>query len=103
MLTQAQKKESLALVRMDDYKYDPWGTCMMHGFGIADVLNAYEGETPSEWEYRPAMSGPDTEEWPASEYADGYEDDSTRAERLEYAGNVLSRYARLLEHAGRNY
>lgn len=103
-MTRDERRDALALVREDD-DGDSWGTCMMHWFGIANTIHGYIGETPAEWRYRPGLFVNDvlTDEWPDREYAEAYRDERLSVEQLLYAGNVLERWSRMLDRAGRSY
>jgi hypothetical protein len=105
MLTRQERRDALALVREDDTDGDPFGTCMMHWFGIANTLEGYAGETPADWQYRPGLFVNDSlsEEYPDSYYAEEVRDSRLTIEQLTYAGNVLARWSQLLKHAGKDY
>lgn len=109
-------------IRLDDIRYDPWGTCTAWHFAVARVLDAMGADVPSEWEFRrsPAdratvedIAGPEDDdeddddreelEYPDADVALMVLSDETDAETLVYWGNVLDRYARLCTHHGRNY
>ena len=92
----------MELVRMDDIGYDPWGTAMQHWFGIANVLTVNVYDVPAHWQYRPGADET-TEEWPDSEYQWLLDEGYVTADDLRRAGNVLARYARACERAGRSY
>lgn len=115
------RREALALYRMDAGG-NPRGDCMSHLHGIADILHHTIG-TPEAWEYRHPSGTNCLQEiadclvdqqgqdyphgecdcsWPDMEYAT-YADGRTGVAMLTYAGNVLSRYARVLERAGKDY
>jgi hypothetical protein len=99
------KRAALDAVRMDDYKYDPWGTCMMHWFGVANVLYSEFGEVPADWEFRPGMGAGeiDSEESPDYQYLESLRAGELTENDLIYAGNVLSRWSNRLKRAGRDY
>ena len=97
------KREALASVREDDIKYDPWGTCMMHWFGISETLYWETGEVPADWEYSPGMAGEPSDEPPGTDYAEALKSGRLTVADLTYAGNVLSRWSHVLERAGRDY
>lgn len=82
---------------------DSWGTCMTHWFGIANALEASGLIVPEEWQYRPGALGPDVESWPNSEYYDDLQSGYHSPEDLIEAGNVLQRWASMLECAGKDY
>lgn len=103
MLTREERREALDLVRMDD-DGDSWGTCMLHWFGVANVLYAYTGGVPSDWEYRPGLMTMDAlTEWPDSEYAALYTGRQLTVVQLMYIGDVMMRWSSMLRHAGRDY
>ena len=105
-LTHDQRRAALDLVRMDD-DGDPWGTCMMHWFGVAEVLYWEHGEVPAAWEFHPGIVPANAEdeitEWPGTEYRDALRRGDLSAEQLTYVGNVLDRWSRCIRHAGRDY
>lgn len=85
---------------------DSWGEAMGTFFAVADVIWHRTAETiPSEWGYRhsPVCDEVDDESWPHSEIASMHADGDVSDEQLVSAGNVLSRYADLLEAAGQSY
>lgn len=86
-------------------KGDPWGSTMSAAFAIADHLHFGFGWTPAQWEFSPAMGGPDEEPWDYQDIADVLENLSyqEKSNALVHAGNVLLKYRGLLESMGRNY
>ena len=87
---------------------DAWGDTMGWWFGIADVLwHAENGtiEIPAHWQYRhsPVCREVDLDDWPGSEIAEGHAAGYYSADDLLYAGEVLTRYAALLDKAGLSY
>jgi hypothetical protein len=97
------------LVMFDDLRYDPWGTAMSHHFAICEVLYHDDIHVPSEWEYRHGMGHDqldqdiDGEDCTAMDYVYMLSNGTVTHDDLIHAGNVLSRYERLLEHLGRSY
>ena len=123
--------ERIALMAgcMDDREHDPWGETMHMFFDVASVLDMTDVEgdvTPgpfARWDYRRAPSTVPAVETVAAraegEFNEGeFEGDYTYAQvmlafgyvegavtqaDLVYAGDVLHKYACLLERAGKNY
>ena len=112
----------------EDWDYDPWGTATGLHFDIAAVLDMsdVEGDVSPEpfarWQYRraaiavPAIEtvaaradrfsedeGADDYSYGTVELAFAYQNGDITQADLIYAGDVLSRYSRLLERAGRSY
>lgn len=86
-----------ALLREQDYRYDPWGVCMEMLFTIAEVLHFERYGTPEHWEYNPgAASAPE-----GGYLADGIASQETQT--LIDFGNILFRWTRALKSAGRDY
>lgn len=47
-------------LRLDDWKYDPYGVCMHWWFQVADVLTFHlDTPTPPQWDYHPSPFGSD--------------------------------------------
>ena len=113
---------------MDDREHDPWGEAMHMFFGVASVLDMTDVEgdvTPgpfARWDYRrasawgvPAVGDVAARaEGSEGEWADdytyaqiqlafGYVEGAITQADLVYAGDVLHKYACLLERAGKNY
>lgn len=82
---------------------DPYGWCMGHWFGIAHALNCAGEDIPAEWRYRAGAMGPDVEDWPASQYAEGLDTGEWSADDLRDTGDVLNRYRNRVEYAGLAY
>lgn len=94
------------LVRFGWDPGDPWASCMSQRFAIARVLSASGEGVPDVWQYRPAPGGdswPDVDEFPDWEWASSWECGDVCADDLRHFGEVLRRYARLCELAGRSY
>ena len=95
-----RRRALLSEIRMDDIIHDGWGTAMGWWFSIAGELARRGDGPPDHWEYRPgAMGIPDPE-------PDSYSDEvvaSYPSATLIEVGNLLERYTRALEHAGRSY
>lgn len=112
----------------DDWEHDPYGTATILHFDIAAVLDASDVEgdiTPApfaRWGYRrapftvPALEtiAARADDFAEGEYSGDYtfgtvalavalRDDEISQDDLVYVGDVLSRYARLLDRAGRSY
>ena len=81
---------------------------MMHLFGIAETLYANGGYIPSAWHFRPGrrpeiQRSEELEWWPESEYQEMIDANILTLADLTRAGNVLVRYANILEKAGISY
>lgn len=94
------------LVRMSWDSGDPYGSAMSAWFGIASALHV-RGETiPAGWEFRPSPmlhTVDDLEDYPDLEIWEVLEAGEASADDMRRAGDVLTRYVRLLEHCGRTY
>lgn len=93
----------LAEVRLDDYRYDPFGTYLSWAFAVAAVMTHEGIPVPSQWEYRPPMGGglelESTDGIVFALYRDGVATDDD----LRIAGEVLTRLVDLCHAAGRSY
>ena len=89
-------------IRMDDIKYDPWGTVMAWRFPLANEL-AYRDEIEilSEWQYRPAGGN-----WCDPREKEDYQyelyEDTPTADLLKF-GALLERYDQKLTLAKMDY
>ncbi len=91
-------QEFKSLLRMNDLKYDPWGTAVSAWFDCAAHL--YEkGDCPKEWQYRPGAMGNRVE--PDSSFFEMFTE--MEAEQLEEIGQLLCRYTKLLKRHGHDY
>lgn len=103
------------ILKADRDPGDLWAWCQSHRFGIAAALYAYDpAEVPSSWEYRPGcgaqtletlagMVDDDAAEYPDCEWAAELVAGGFGPAELVRAGEILARYALVLEHAGRSY
>lgn len=101
------------LAGAEDWEHDPWGVALNLAFDICEVIDAAEGHTPARWDYhRGASPVPSLESlafmegeesWGASFLAQAVLDGEITTNDLIYAGDVLNRYTRLLDAAGRSY
>jgi hypothetical protein len=84
--------------RLGDFG-DAWGTTMGAWFSVACELYNRGANVPDAWKFRPAAtSGPqEVDEWWQEVFADASDADILRF------GRVLTRYARILEKAGKDY
>lgn len=93
---------------------DAWGATLCAHFDIAHAIEHYGREyPPAEWQYRDAMGCDGL--LPSRDANRTGEDETARTvaaailrhpeteRELVHVGNVLARYARLLERAGRSY
>ena len=93
-----------ALFALDFDGGDPWGSTMSHWFAVAGTLYRHDGEIPSHWQYRAALgAGEAPDDWPETEYEEMVEESTITLADLTHAGNVLTRYASVLERAGHSY
>ena len=87
----------ISAFREDDLTGDPWGTAMSWWFSVAGELHFNRNvECPSHWEHRAGM-GPDEDSWPF----ETIKNEST--EDLVRFGNILCRFAGIMERQGRSY
>ena len=96
-------------IQHDDIQHDPWGTALAWHFAVAAVLDAV-GDVPGAWQYRPSPLAVDDvaeiasgEEEPDALIATWWMSGDVTTEALVYAGNVLARYVRVCERAGKSY
>jgi hypothetical protein len=83
---------------------DPWGSTMEWWFAIADVITEIDPtQVPSDWKFRQALFGADTEAFAYQEIIETMRDDGATLEDLISAGNILTRYASLLKLNGQDY
>jgi hypothetical protein len=78
--------------------YDAWGWAMTWWFAVADEMTRRGLDIPATWQYRPGLD--------VSRDEDSYEDETLELaddDALEHFGNVLARFARILEHQGKDY
>lgn len=96
----------------EDWAHDPWGVALNLAFDICEVIDAAEGRTPSRWDYHRGASQVPSLETLAADEGDSYGaqflaqavlDGDITTDDLIYAGDVLNRYTRLLDAAGRSY
>ncbi len=89
-----------AELRLDDIKYDPWGTAMSWHFALCDWLHFRTSEdVPCEWQYSPGAASDIDEN-------DEYKHEAFVAEEVETLldfGHLLDRYTDKLRLAGRDY
>ena len=88
-----------------DHKYNPWGSGISLAFAVCEVLYANGEDIPDEWQYRPGMGQGDTD--PEDYYAvwmnDVLESGEVTSDDIRHFGNVLIRYTRIMDTAGRSY
>lgn len=84
---------------------DRWGTAIALHFAVADLLVDWNdgGGIPSEWGYRHALGGSDTDSWDYRVLAEDLERGELHASDLRHAGNVFSRYCAYLGRKGLGY
>lgn len=84
---------------------DRWGTAIGIHFTLADLLTEWHDGSgiPSEWGYRQALGGPNTDNWDYRVLAEDLERGELQASDLLHAGNVLSRYCAYLDRKGLSY
>ena len=78
---------------------DPWGSCMMAWFECAGQVNKRGLIVPWHWEYRPGIGDDGTD--PDCYWYDLFE--QTPQNTLLSIGELLSRYASILEFQGKSY
>ncbi len=115
-LTREQKRMALAEVRID-MDSDLWGTTLAHLHGIADVLY-HVADTPDHWVYLHPSGRDCVQEMVDCHAETGHNDcqcsypdlayvpfcdGEIGIQMLTYAGNVLTRYAKVLKRAERDY
>lgn len=85
-----------------DLRSDPWGHTLHHWFMVADEIYFRRPRlcVPADWQFRPSPLGPNSDDDgdPFSETLRAADD----AAVLRF-GNLLSRYADRLRHAGKSY
>lgn len=79
-------------------KGDPWGCAMNAWFLVSGALYERGEDIPGHWFYRPGAGALD--DFDASDIE---EISLVASPDLIHAGNVLERYTRCLDHAGRSY
>jgi hypothetical protein len=79
--------------------YDAWGWAMTWWFEVADEMTRRGLEVPQEWHYKPGLLDFATDAESYEQETLGLADDDA----LEQFGNILARYARILEHQGKSY
>jgi hypothetical protein len=97
--------------RLYDDPDDRWGHAMAWWFGVAETLHAMDEDIPDAWQFRPSPMNENrtladvaaSEEWPDTQIAEYVQDGTYSATDLIHAGNVLSRYANILQRAGMAY
>lgn len=79
---------------------DPWGSCMSFWFILAAELYLRGADVPERWEYHPSvlMTGHEDSDDYVTDIISEISDES-----LVHFGNILQRYAHLLERAGHSY
>ena len=85
---------------------DRWGTAIGIHFALADLLTEWHegsGIIPSEWGYRQALGGADTDDWNYRVLTEDLERGELHASDLIHAGNDLSRYCAYLDRKGLSY
>ena len=94
-----------AMFTESDHKYDPWGEGMMLMFAVCDVLYANGEGVPDEWEFRPGLGGGaiDPDNYLATWMNETYTTRGVTGDDLVHFGNVLARYTRIMDTAGRSY
>lgn len=94
----------LQRMREDDLRHDPWGTSLTWHFAVCELMVEWAPPyPPSEWGFRQAMGGPDTENHAYQELTDMIEAGEVDPDDLLRVGQVLHRYEAMLERAGRSY
>ncbi len=83
--------------------YDAYGNVMGNWFGIATTLQVEGEPIPDEWQYRPGACEPSLETFEDEEYHRMLKNGEVTASDLREAGNVLHRWANMLDTAGRSY
>ena len=90
------RRHIASMVRED--KSDPFACSMNAWFLVAGVLYDRGEDIPQHWQYKPGLG-------PLADF-DSYDIEEVQAtptEELIHAGNVLERYTRFLDKAGRSY
>jgi hypothetical protein len=78
--------------------WDPWGWAMLWWFEVADEMTRRGLEIPQDWHYKPGLDLERDEDSFEQETLGLADDDA-----LEHFGNILARYARILERQGKDY
>ena len=82
---------------------DPYGSCMLIWFAIADLLTSEGQDVPSAWEHSPGLGGPDKDDFYFQTLSEGWLSGYFAAEDLRNAGNILQEFAHHLDETGRSY
>lgn len=88
-----------------DHRHDPWGSALRLTFSLCDVLWENGEWIPGEWEFRPSLGGSfiEDEDRDAVDMNAAYESGEVTGDELRHFGNVLVRYTRIMDTAGRSY
>lgn len=78
---------------------DSWGACMLAFFGLADYMHHKGYSIPREWQFRPAMGGPDTDNYQFCE-CKRLRLSALQCRRL---GRILYRWMEILKARGKDY
>lgn len=94
-----------AMFTESDHKYDPWGSALRLTFSVCDVLGLNGEPIPHEWGFHPGLGGPAIEpgDFDAEWMNEVYETEEVNGDDLRHFGNVLVRYTRIMDTAGRSY
>lgn len=94
-----------AMFTESDHKYDPWGSGIQLMFAVCDVMFANGVPVPYEWEFKPGwgQGDIDPDDYLAAWMDDELEAGNVTGEDLIHFGNVLGRYTRIMDTAGRSY
>lgn len=86
---------------MDD---DAYGSTMELWFGVADVVYHTGLTVPLDWQYRhsPVCTGT-FDNWPDAEIQTLYDIGDVTGDELIYFGQILARYASILQAMGKGY
>lgn len=105
-LNAAMRAHAMRTFRLtSDFRLDPWGGTMGHLFAISEVLYHSGRYTPQAWGFRHGVLAHESwlEDGDAERDYYAYLDaGELGVAMLLFAGNVLNRYAVLLEANGRN-
>ena len=101
-MAQVTYEELCQELRIDDVKHDPWGTAWAWQFTVASVLH-FKRETPcpTHWEYKPSPMGFDID--PLDNLTGYYAIGHATTDALLAFGELLHRFVRACEHAGKSY
>lgn len=102
-------REIMSDVRIDDIKYDPWGTALHWLGAIGDVIYVLTGEAMPEYGPSPMVNQDNGREYITCEGGTGqdllaqYDGGNYTIDDMRAAYTILNRFADWAERAGRSY